>query len=115
MFRNIYNKIFKTNGANYDANGKQGFGSSGSSEPDQPTPESGNNYSANANTAAPVNVDGGRNNIDRDAKNVMSDIADWHTNATQELLGNPQVVRPSKNKFQNVDAQLAATYYGNMK
>ncbi|VVB55637.1 Uncharacterised protein [uncultured archaeon] len=115
MFKEIYNKIFKTNGTEYDPNQKTGDkGSDGSQMPDQPTPESGNGYQANANTAGKVNVDGGQN-TDLNARTTMKDVQDWHTNATQEMLGNPQVARPMKNDHRNVDAQLESQYFGDMR
>lgn len=100
----------------YDPQQKTGqFGSTGSHIDNKELESEPNGYNANQNVPFDINVDGGQN-TDLNAKTVMSDIVDWHVNATQEILGNPQVARPdNKNRFQNVDAQLAAQYYRNMK
>jgi hypothetical protein len=113
MFTEIKNFIKKTVG--YDPGQKTGkFGGTGSHIDDQEIQNEPNGYNSNQNVPFDINVDGGKN-TDLNVKTVMTDIQDWHTNATQELLGNPTVNRPSKNRFQNVDAELAAKYYGNMK
>lgn len=112
MFKNIKDFIL---GKSFDPNAKTGqFGGTGTHIDDKELESEPNGYNSNANVLQPVHPEGGKHpNID--PRTTMSDVADWHTNATQELLGNPTVNRPSKNRFESVDAQLSAQYFGNMK
>lgn len=113
MFKELKNFIKKTVG--YDPNQKTGqfVGTGSNIENDGLKPEP-NGYE-NSQNILNVHPDGGEN-TDLNVRTTMKDVQDWHTEATQEILGQPQTARPdNKNRFQNVDAQLAAQYYGNMK
>lgn len=109
----LIKKILKAVGYKPDAEvgNFTGTGSYIENDPLKPEP---NGYQANANTAGRVNVDGGQN-TDLNVRTTMKDVQDFHTNAVQELLGNPQVARPIKNDHRNVDAQLESQYFGDMR
>ncbi len=107
------NKILKTVG--YDPDEKAGeYGTSGSEIDNTEIESEPNKYQANQNIAGELHPDGGVN-TDLDARTTMRDIQDFHTNAVQDLLGNPSIVRPAKNNFRNIDRQLESQYFGNLE
>lgn len=115
MFKELKNLILmKVNGKDYDSSSHAGkFGSSGSHIDDTKRESEPNGYDSLQNVLN-VHPDGGKN-TDLDARTTMSDIQDWHTNATQEILGNPTVNLPSKNAHRDVDAELANKYFSNLE
>lgn len=112
MLDNIKKFINKTVGYNPTENAGK-FSGTGSHIDDKERESGPNGHDPMANVLN-VHPDGKENN-DRNAKTTMSDVADWKINATQELLGNPQVARPSKNAHRNVDQELKNQYFGNME
>lgn len=118
MFKELKNYLVrKVNGSNYDPQSHAGkFGGTGSKIDDKEVEEESGGYSANENTALgnQIHTNGGVN-TDLNVRTTMKDVQDWHTDRTQDLLGNPSVTRPSKNSYRNVDAELSNQYYSNME
>lgn len=106
----ILNKILKTI---YDPDEQSGkFAGTGSKMTGETNPEP-NGYESNANTAGEVNT--GQDKPIDTGYGIERDIQDWHTTATQDLLGNPQSIRPSKNSYRNIDRQLENQYFNNLE